>query len=300
MTETTAALARRHQALRRDQSPSRDLDLALHAGEIVALVGHNGAGKTTQMKLMLGLVRPTAGRVRAARRRPGRRTASRARRDVGYLPESVSFHLALTGARDPRLLCPAQGRRPPPPRSRLSRRSASTAPPTAPSAPIPRACASASALAQALLGAPARPPARRADQRPRPGAAPRLLRHRRRARGAGDDGAARLARADRARGARGSGASSSTAAPRSPTARLDALRASRACRSASGCARPAPSPSRGGGASPTAASRPRSRPTAKIALIARLLADPAAVRDLSIAEPTLDDLYAHFLRREAA
>jgi Cu-processing system ATP-binding protein len=41
-------------------------------------------------------------------------------------------------------------------------------------------------------------------------------------------------------------------------------------------------------------------PEAKVALIARLLADPAAVRDISIAEPTLDDLYAHFLRCEAA
>ena len=41
----------------------RDLDLALKPGEVVALVGHNGAGKTTQIKMMLGLARPTSGRV---------------------------------------------------------------------------------------------------------------------------------------------------------------------------------------------------------------------------------------------
>ena len=41
-------------------------------------------------------------------------------------------------------------------------------------------------------------------------------------------------------------------------------------------------------------------PDAKIALLARLLADPTAVSDISVSEPTLDDLYTHFLRREAA
>ena len=38
----------------------------------------------------------------------------------------------------------------------------------------------------------------------------------------------------------------------------------------------------------------------KLALLARLLADPGTVADLTVTEPTLDDLYAHFLRREAA
>jgi ABC-type multidrug transport system ATPase subunit len=38
----------------------------------------------------------------------------------------------------------------------------------------------------------------------------------------------------------------------------------------------------------------------KIPLLASLLSDPAAVADLTVAEPTLDDLYAHFLQREAA
>jgi ABC-2 type transport system ATP-binding protein len=41
----------------------KDVNLAIHAGELVALLGPNGAGKTTAVKLLLGLVKPTAGSV---------------------------------------------------------------------------------------------------------------------------------------------------------------------------------------------------------------------------------------------
>ena len=74
----------------------RDLDLVLRAGELGALVGHNGAGKTTQIKMMLGLARPSAGHVELLDGDPAA-DGFALRRHVGYLPESVSFHLALTG-----------------------------------------------------------------------------------------------------------------------------------------------------------------------------------------------------------
>ncbi|MFD1330163.1 ABC transporter ATP-binding protein [Mycoplana ramosa] len=74
----------------------RDVTLTLEGGETVALVGHNGAGKTTLIKLMLGLIRPTTGSVRMLGEDPGRGDV-RARKRLGYLPESVSFHMALTG-----------------------------------------------------------------------------------------------------------------------------------------------------------------------------------------------------------
>ena len=57
------------------QEAVADVDLRLNAGETVAMVGHNGAGKTTVMKLMLGLIRPSAGTVQVLggdpRPRPG-------------------------------------------------------------------------------------------------------------------------------------------------------------------------------------------------------------------------------------
>lgn len=75
---------------------TRDMSFGLNAGEMVALVGHNGAGKTTLIKLMLGLIRPTAGRVRVLGEDPATGNFE-VRQRLGYLPESVSFHMTLTG-----------------------------------------------------------------------------------------------------------------------------------------------------------------------------------------------------------
>ncbi|OYR18849.1 ABC transporter ATP-binding protein [Brucella thiophenivorans] len=69
----------------------------LNAGENIALVGHNGAGKTTMIKLMLGLSRPTKGSIRVLGEDPAA-GAFAARVKLGYLPEHVSFNMALTGA----------------------------------------------------------------------------------------------------------------------------------------------------------------------------------------------------------
>ncbi|MDQ7774750.1 MAG: ABC transporter ATP-binding protein [Paracoccus aminovorans] len=71
-----------------------DLSYALAPGQVVALVGHNGAGKTTQIKMMLGLTRPDGGEITVLGADPGDKAARRA---LGYLPESVQFHLAFSG-----------------------------------------------------------------------------------------------------------------------------------------------------------------------------------------------------------
>ena len=46
----------------------RGLDVALATGEILALLGPNGGGKTTLLKTLLGLLAPQAGEVRLADR----------------------------------------------------------------------------------------------------------------------------------------------------------------------------------------------------------------------------------------
>ena len=71
-----------------------DLSLTVYAGEVFGLLGPNGAGKTTTVKILTGLVRPTAGEARLF----GQPAADpAARRRIGYLPESFRFHDWLTG-----------------------------------------------------------------------------------------------------------------------------------------------------------------------------------------------------------
>lgn len=74
------------------------VNLSLRAGEATALVGHNGAGKTTLIKLLLGLVRPDEGTVRVSGVDPAGAPGAQARRRLGFLPENVAFHGAMTGS----------------------------------------------------------------------------------------------------------------------------------------------------------------------------------------------------------
>ena len=72
----------------------------LAEGECVGLVGHNGAGKSTIIKLMLGLLRPTSGSGGMLGDDPAGSAAARARASLGYLPENVAFYPSMTGRRD--------------------------------------------------------------------------------------------------------------------------------------------------------------------------------------------------------
>ncbi|AVJ29059.1 ABC transporter ATP-binding protein [Achromobacter spanius] len=74
------------------------LNLDLREGECVALAGHNGAGKSTLIKLILGLIRPTHGRVTLFGQDAHSPAAARLRDRIGYLPETVALHPAMTGA----------------------------------------------------------------------------------------------------------------------------------------------------------------------------------------------------------
>lgn len=88
------------------------LDLELRQGEVFGLLGLNGAGKTTAIKLLMGLHLPTMGEVHVLGRRvPEVEVLAR----IGYAPESAYLNKALTGRENLELFAalsrlPASGR----------------------------------------------------------------------------------------------------------------------------------------------------------------------------------------------
>ena len=64
-----------------------EVNLAVRPGDFMAMIGPNGGGKTTLLRLMLGLLKPKAGNIRVFGR-----TARRASSSVGYVPQNVNIN----------------------------------------------------------------------------------------------------------------------------------------------------------------------------------------------------------------
>ncbi len=73
------------------------VDLDIYAGELFGLIGHNGAGKSTMFKMMLGLIPTTTGEIRIDGAQVTGGNFRAVRRTIGYLPENVVLYDNLTG-----------------------------------------------------------------------------------------------------------------------------------------------------------------------------------------------------------
>ena len=85
----------------------RDLTFTAPAGQVTGFLGPNGSGKTTSLRMLLGLVRPTAGRGLIGGR-PYEQWP-RPRRIVGAMLEATGFHPGRTGGDHLRVLARAAG-----------------------------------------------------------------------------------------------------------------------------------------------------------------------------------------------
>ena len=88
------------------QTVLREVNLAVPQGDFVAVIGPNGGGKTTLLRLMLGLLKPDTGRIRILGRPAGQAT-----HHIGYVRQDVhinqsfpitALEVVLMGMRDPR------------------------------------------------------------------------------------------------------------------------------------------------------------------------------------------------------
>lgn len=88
------------------------IDLAVSAGELLGILGHNGMGKTTLLRTVMGYLPATAGRVRF---READITAlkphARARRGIGYVPQGRGIFPALSVRDNLRMGCMLAGDR---------------------------------------------------------------------------------------------------------------------------------------------------------------------------------------------
>ncbi|HRZ18362.1 MAG TPA: ABC transporter ATP-binding protein, partial [Candidatus Hydrogenedentes bacterium] len=79
----------------RDVHALKALDLEINEGEIFAYLGPNGSGKTTTIKIILGLLFPTSGSLEVFGAKNIHSAA--VKRNIGYLPEGAYYPEFLRG-----------------------------------------------------------------------------------------------------------------------------------------------------------------------------------------------------------
>ena len=69
-----------------------DLTFSVEPGTVFGFLGGNGAGKTTSLRMVLDIIRPTSGKIEVLGRAPGRANAP----EIGFLPEERGLYRQMT------------------------------------------------------------------------------------------------------------------------------------------------------------------------------------------------------------
>jgi len=86
----------------------QNLNLQVRAGEILGLLGANGAGKSTTINLLLGFLTPDSGTVKIDDKETSSQVAE-VRQLVGYIPENVNLYPYLSGLENLDYFCKLAG-----------------------------------------------------------------------------------------------------------------------------------------------------------------------------------------------
>jgi ABC-2 type transport system ATP-binding protein len=112
------------ESLTKDYGPFRALDaltMAVSPGEIVGLLGPNGSGKTTALRIVLGFMKPSLGRAAVAGFDCWRQSVE-VRKRVAYLPGELRLYENMTGRQIVRFLGKLRGEVPGPEVDALAKR----------------------------------------------------------------------------------------------------------------------------------------------------------------------------------
>ena len=86
----------------------RGVDLDVNQGEIVSLIGSNGAGKSTTINMLLGFIEPDSGSATINEINVSNHDESRL--NIGYISENVSLYPYLTGYENLEYFCKLSGK----------------------------------------------------------------------------------------------------------------------------------------------------------------------------------------------
>ncbi len=91
----TINLYHHYSGQRKGQMALKGLDLKIEAGQMYGLIGPDGAGKTTALRILATVLNPTSGEARVGGFST-RKQAEKIRRMIGYMPQNFSLYPDLS------------------------------------------------------------------------------------------------------------------------------------------------------------------------------------------------------------